>query len=261
MMRKRIDKSKLLLVEGKDEINFFEAYLSYLNILTYEITPASIRKLENELIDITRLNTILNRSFQWEELNNILENFEFKPYEISKIVKETCKKSDIQIEEAGGIHQFKNKFEDLSKIQGFKSLEVIGIIRDAEKNRMSAFDSICDTVKGFNLKPPSEGKTFSDGKPAIGIFIMPGNSDVGMLENLCLETVINEPAMNCVNSFIECTKTLSSPPKNIEKARVQAFLAAMPEIRNSLGLGAQKGYWNFSSDKLSDLREFICRLK
>jgi hypothetical protein len=31
----------------------------------------------------------------------------------------------------------------------------------------------------------------------------------------------------------------------------------MPEIVNSVGVGAEKGYWNFESEELNELREFL----
>jgi len=258
--RRKLEKNKLLLVEGKDEVNFFEAFLSYLNILIYEITTVSIKKLENDLIDTTKLTSLLNRSFQWEELNKILKDLKFKPYEINKIIEETVKKSEIQIEDAGGIYQFKNSFNDLIKNQGFKNVNIIGIIRDAEDNADRAFQSICNIIKNYQLEPPSKVKEFSRGKPAIGIFIIPGNSDRGMLEDLCLETVADTPAMACVNPFMECIKKLSPSIKNVSKAKSQAFLASMPEIVNSIGLGAKKDYWNFEADVLNDLKIFIDKL-
>ena len=90
---------------------------------------------------------------------------------------------------------------------------------------------------------------------------MPGNSDAGMLEDLCLKTVEHHPAMHCVELFIDCISKLEKPPNNITKAKAQAFLAAMPKLANSVGVGAQKGYWNFNSEELTDLKSFINNLR
>ena len=90
---------------------------------------------------------------------------------------------------------------------------------------------------------------------------MPGNSDAGMLEDLCLKTVENHPAMGCVQPFTSCISELEESPNNIVKAKAQAFLAAMPELANSVGVGAQKGYWNFKSEELTDLKSFIGNLR
>jgi len=82
-----------------------------------------------------------------------------------------------------------------------------------------------------------------------------------MLEDLFLESVKNHEAMKCVNDFIACSQELQEAPKNISKAKAQVFLAAKPRIANSIGLAAQKGYWNFNSEKLQPLINFLKQLK
>ena len=89
---------------------------------------------------------------------------------------------------------------------------------------------------------------------------MPGSSENGMLEDLCLKTVKDNPAMKCVNSFIDCAKGLGEPPKNIAKAKAQAYLAAMPKILSSVGIAAQKGYWDLDSIELHDLKTILLAL-
>src|SRR4030042_4664636 len=98
---------------------------------------------------------------------------------------------------------------------------------------------------------------FSSDSPKIGIYVMPGSGEQGMLEDLCLKTVKGNPAMKCVDNFFECIRKRKIEPKNISKAKVQVYLAAMPEIVNCIGLGAQKKYWNFESNELSDIKSFL----
>lgn len=149
---------------------------------------------------------------------------------------------------------------------GFSDVEFLAIIRDANPNAEAAFQSIKDVIRkqkkvGLNFEPPSNINEFAGVKPKLGIFIMPGNSDKGMLEDLCLKTVENHPAMKCVKSFIDCVINLKKTPKNIAKAKAQAFLAAMPEVANRVAIGAQKGYWNFDSDELTELKLFLENLR
>ena len=169
--------------------------------------------------------------------------------------------ADFDVREVGGKLQFKNKLPALVRVSGFSDVEVLAIIRDADNNAEAAFKSIGDIMKKERLKPPNQVNQFSDGSPKIGIFIMPGNSDTGMLEDLCLKTVEHHPSMHCVEPFIDCISELENPPNNITKAKAQAFLAAMPKLANSVGVGAQKGYWNFNSEELTDLKSFINNLR
>ena len=91
---------------------------------------------------------------------------------------------------------------------------------------------------------------------------MPGNSIEGnMLEDLCLKTVEKHEAMTCVKDFISCVSALETKPTNMSKAKTHAFLAAQQEPANSVGLASEKGYWDFSSSALDELKEFLSNLK
>jgi len=198
---KPIREKKVLAVEGKDEVNFFDALLKHSRIAGFDIR------------------------------------------------------------DVGGKDKFKEMLPVLVKVRGFSDIEVLVVVRDADNDPDAAFDSVRDVLNGQKLDPPDHMNQFSDGNPRIGVFIMPGNSDTGMLEDLCLKTVEEHPAMECVNAFIDCASGLKYPPKIAAKAKAQAFLAAMPKIVSSVGVGAQKGYWNLDSDELDNLRSFIDNLR
>lgn len=174
--------------------------------------------------------------------------------------------SDVQIEDVGGKDNFRHRFPALLKTTGFFDaagyplVTHIAIVRDKDED--DAFKSVASIVAAAGLKPPPEHSTFSRGDPKVGIFIMPGARVEGtMLEDLCLKTVESHPAMKCVDEFASCASALETKPKNLSKARAQAFLAAQPDIATSVGLGAQKSYWNFDSPALEELRLFLARFK
>jgi hypothetical protein len=78
--------------------------------------------------------------------------------------------------------------------------------------------------------------------------------------------VEDQPAMKCVNEFASCVSTLPVSPKNISKSKAAVFkaltfLAAQHENVDRVGLAAQKGYWNFDSPALDELKQFLSYLK
>lgn len=195
-------KTRLLAVEGDDEVNFFEKLLEYIGI-----------------------------------------------------------SKNVDIRKSGGKDNLKNLMQAFTITRGFRAIEVIAVIRDADENANDAFKSVTGILKKIGLKSPKKPGEFSSGKPSVGVFIIPDNSSGGMLEDLCLDCVRDHEAMKCVDEFIACTQRLKEGPQNIPKAKAQAFLAAKPRIVNSVGLGAQKGYWNFDSQRLRPLINFLKRLK
>ena len=82
-----------------------------------------------------------------------------------------------------------------------------------------------------------------------------------MLEDLCLKTVADHPAMICVNEFETCFNKLDEPPKNSSKAKALAFLAAQPDSPSTVGRGAQKNCWNLDSPALDELKQFLNHLR
>jgi len=162
----------------------------------------------------------------------------------------------------GGKDEFNNDLPLLAKVAGFSDITHLAVVRD--KNGEDAFDSVVNILKrkmGFVSVPKKPG-IFTTGRPRLGIFIMPGKEIEGnMLEDLCLKMVESHQAMQCVKAFAECVSNLVNPPKNISKAKVQAYLAAQPEVANTIGRGAQKGYWDFDSPCLNELTSFLKNLE
>ena len=179
-----------------------------------------------------------------------------------ELFRHMAKENITDILDVGGKDNFKNSMPALTKISTFNDVEAIAVIRDANGSCQSAFDSVKRILKENELLPPKKPGEFSRGNPKVGIFIMPDNKNCGMLENLCLETVADEAGMECVNRFIDCANQLENPPKNkdIPKAKIQAFLAIMPEVPHRLGIGAKKGYWDFDSAPLEPLKKFLWEL-
>ena len=198
----RIEKERLLLVEGKDELEFFTAFLRHLNI---------------------------NR---------------------------------IQIIEVEGKPNFRNKIKILSKFPDIKTVLKIGAVRDADQNANAAFDSLKDSFRLANWNPADKPNIFSDSNPSIGIFIMPGaNQDNGMLEDLCLQSINDQPDLRCVDDYIKCIESLREERLNkLSKRKIFTYLAGQQELVNALGLAAQKHIWNFDAPAFNELKAFLLEL-
>jgi len=197
----KIDKEKLLMVEGKDEINFFNSLLISIDI------------------------------------------------------------SDVQVMEVGGKFNFKNVFPGITKMSDFNSVKSYGIVRDADDNHDDTLCSIIDLLKKYKQPYPStSGKIVDKNNKKVGIFIVPDNNQAGMLETLCLKSIEDLPENDCVESYFECLKNVDSIPSNMYKAKLQAYLASREKYCPSLGIGAQKKYFDFNNKIFSDLKLFLSNL-
>lgn len=200
-----IEKDILLLVEGRDEVEFFEALLNYVGVV------------------------------------NI-----------------------VQIINIGGKDNFKNEFPALLLSPNFSDVRKYAIIRDADDNADNTFQSVIGILSRHNQPiPEAPGEIISSDGISTGVYIMPGNKEKGMLEDLCLNTVLDSPVLACVNQYISCLhENLENDafPRNEAKAKMHAFLSGMCKFVPSLGIAAKKSYFNFESDSLDDIKQFLQNL-
>jgi len=215
----------VLLVEGKDEINFFGALFRYMR-------PEST------------INGIENNSQQC-------------------IVKNVRPGVDIEVREVRGKYQLPNALRLFVRDPGFPQVKAYSIVCDADSNAEDTLQSIQNLLKDNNQPCPIEHASFKssdDNKRKVGIFIMPGFSTPrGMLEDLCLLSVKQHPIMPHVTDFMAQVKSTrgKEAPKNESKATVQAFLSGMRETIPSLGRAAQKHYWPFDDIAFSGICSFL----
>jgi hypothetical protein len=169
----------------------------------------------------------------------------------------------VQVVDIGGKDKFGTEFTAFRGLEKFGKIERLGFVRDAETGQApAAFSSICGVLKKCALPVPKQPGTIAASKtPRVGIFIMPDNAESGMLEDLCLKTIEGRPVRTCIDDFLRCflkqQNDSERPLFNDSKARVQAYLATRSPIRNSLGLGAAAGFWDFAHPCFSDVKEFL----
>jgi hypothetical protein len=172
----------------------------------------------------------------------------------------------IQIEQVGGKENFKTQIPAWVQAPRFAdTVTALGMIRDADDNAKGAFDSLCYRLQQLNLPVPKVPGHFAKNEfLKTGILILPPQTagTNRMLEDICLESVKNDPAIECVAQYFEClkTKNIALPNNKQAKASVHAFLASRDEPDRRLGEAAQKGYWNWEHPIFDKLKQFLREL-
>jgi hypothetical protein len=168
------------------------------------------------------------------------------------------KMEHIQVEPIGGKNSLGDQLKLLVVTPGFSDvLASIGIVRDADDNPKGAFQSVCSALKSAELTVPKRPLSSSGSKPSVTVMILPDPNTTGMLEDVCLKAVESEAAMACVNDFFACLPQQGlSVPKDISKAKIQVYLAALQaELR--LGEAAQKGLWAWEHPAFTEIKQFL----
>lgn len=165
----------------------------------------------------------------------------------------------IQIQNFGGVNNLSNfliTFADLDDF--FESVESVGIVRDAEISAESAFRSVQGALRNANMDVPDAPGIKTGGAPSFSAFILPDNQSGGMLETLLCRTFAHTPLEDCVENFFACVGGETGEPLHRpEKSRAHAYIATMPEPQVSVGVAAQRGYWNLDHPAFDDVKRFL----
>lgn len=179
-------------------------------------------------------------------------------------LKDQLGMDNIEIRPLGGKYSFSTKLKSLVITPGFISVLSLGVIRDANSNASATFQSVCAALRNVGLpvptKPLSPAKVDED-KPQVVVLIVPHGASKGMLEDICLQSVGEDPAMTCVEAYFECLKrNLSKLPSNLSKAKVHAFLSSRDQPDLRLGDAAQAGYWPWTHQAFTQVKQFLSLL-
>jgi len=166
---------------------------------------------------------------------------------------------NIQVLPIGGKIKIRENLALIKKDARSHVLESIGIIRDADDDPNSAFQSVCDSLKINGFSVPRSENEFTTEKPRVGVMILPGNNSKGALEDLCLMSEKDNPIMLCVEQYFDCLKMKQGKvPSSLGKAKIHVFLASkIADPTKRLGESAEAGYWDWNNERFSTLKEFL----
>jgi len=168
---------------------------------------------------------------------------------------------EIQVQNFGGVNQLRGFLKAFRSGPGFARVASLGIVRDAETDPVAAFQSVCSALRSASLPVPTQAMQPVGQNPRVNVLILPDATTPGMLETICLRTVAHDPVIECVTRYFQCVEQQTGRrPGNIDKARVQAFLASRHRPGLLLGQAAHAGYWDLSSPALEHVRQFVQQL-
>ena len=175
--------------------------------------------------------------------------------------------TDVQVVNCGGNVQFKNVFPALSKSPSFSDVESYAVIQDADADAHAAFQRIQSVLDRCQQPVPKSVNSFVSSKGVkVGVYILPGNGESGMLEDLYLKTLGGHPLLDCIDRCVDELKAVCPPcsdkggfglSSNLSKARALGTFMATKGPHNRLGHAAKDGYWDLSHGAMSDLASFL----
>lgn len=171
---------------------------------------------------------------------------------------ETMEIDDIQTEPVGGKYSFKPNINNLPKYPNFDIVKSIGIVRDADTDFKGTFESVRDALREGGFPVPDKPMIPTGDNPSVAVFIMPDNGNKGALEELCIESIREDPVLECVEQYFDCLKLIQDKEHlHLSKAQVQVYLAKEPDGDIHMGIASQRDIWQWNSPVFNEIKEFI----
>ena len=168
----------------------------------------------------------------------------------------------VQVIVAGGRDRFPRNMQAIRLAAKSRvTLCGIAVVRDADDDARSAFQSVCAHLRNAGYVPPSKHGGFSDATPSVGVFIVPDGLGRGAVETLCRRSVEGTNVAFCVDEYLRCLKERRAMgSRNTDKSFAHAYLAATEDPVARVGEGAQQGVWRLESPAFAALSHFLQEL-
>ena len=175
--------------------------------------------------------------------------------------------ANLQVQVLHGKNRLNESLETLAGTSGFRRVRGIGIVRDADRSAHAAFQSVqtslrnanqaVSTWSGVEFPVPRRPEERVGEAPWLSVLILPGGGAGGMLETVLCGTFGGTDVDRCIDRFFQCVDEAGSPIHRRDKARARAYLATKPHPHVSVGVAAQKGYWDFDHAVFDGVRGFL----
>ena len=106
----------------------------------------------------------------------------------------------VQVQNPGGVSELRPFLKALLLAPGNETIVSMGLVRDAEENPQSAFQSAADALVQAGLTRPAVCGRVRAGTPRVGVFIFPDGTGPGALESLCLESLRGDRSCSSTTS-------------------------------------------------------------
>ena len=172
--------------------------------------------------------------------------------------------SDVQLQSLDGIDNLRSSLQALKGVGGFQELRSLAVVVDADTNRDARSDLVRGALSDAGLTVPSQPLQLASDEPlSVAYVIVPHEGSGTMIEDVCLDPVVGDPAMQCVETYLECLDEIGgAPPASswTAKARTHAFLASRDRPGLRLGEVADSSVWPLDHGAFDPFRNLLTML-
>jgi len=177
-----------------------------------------------------------------------------------EMLEEIGKHGQVFIKQLGGKSGYKAKLETFVNPGLLESKSAIAFIFDADTNPQATRNSFEELLSQLTGQVVVNGK-WTGGMPNIGLFIVPGENQVGEIETLVWNSWANDEANDrqkqCIESYIACMEGAGAIAHSPPKGLIGALLAIKSDEDPRLGPGARDNVFDLTRPELHPLKTFL----
>jgi len=177
----------------------------------------------------------------------------------AEVLEEVGKHGQVFIKELGGKSDLTNKLEALVT-PSLLTKAALGFIVDADNDPAQTRQSLEQLLTRLAQQTVVDGK-WTDGKPKVGLFVVPGGSVKGEIETLVWTSWANDPANHaqkqCVESYVKCMGSAGVRAHSPDKGLIGSLLSLRSDEDPRLGPGTRDNVFNLGRPELEPLRAFL----
>jgi hypothetical protein len=181
----------------------------------------------------------------------------------AELLEELGAHEKVFIQELGGNARRNAKLKAFVSPGLLNSKSAIAFIFDADNEPANTRNSLQNLLSQITGQQVVDDR-WTDGKPKIGLFIVPGGNQEGEIETLVWNSWKNDPAnaaqKRCVESYITCMQSAGAPAHSPDKGLIGTLLAVKNDEDPRLGPGARGNVFDLRRPELQKLRDFLSRL-
>ena len=168
---------------------------------------------------------------------------------------------DVQFVPCGGYDSLRQFLRTFSVDPDFRQVRSLAVVVDADENHPGRRQGVADAIASVGLPRPVQPlEPVSASGLTVAYLVVPHDTEGTMMEDVCLSSVADDPAMGCVDEYLACVSRADiQGPRLVwmSKARAHAFLASQdrPDLR--LGEAAERGIWRFDSEAFRPLIDLL----
>lgn len=167
------------------------------------------------------------------------------------------------IKDMGGKGELVTKLETFLRPDLMTSKTAVAVVVDGDDSpagTVMSLENLLSKISGQSVKAGA----WTEGKPRLGLLVVPGNDREGEIETLVWETWSADPAnaaaRACIEGYRDCMKAVGYEAHSPHKGLIGTLLAIRSDEDARLGPGARDGAFDLAAAGFGPLREFLREL-